>query len=66
MNFKVIGLSVLLMAIFVAGLSVKLLFKKNGKFSGTCASNSPFLNEEGEPCSMCGALPQEQCKKPSQ
>lgn len=62
MEWKVILLSVALMAIFVAGIAIKLLVKKDGKFAGTCASQSPFLNESGENCSMCGAKPNEQCK----
>ena len=42
-------------------------FKKNGKFSGTCASNNPFLSEnDGKPCGICGKLPEEtECKKSS-
>ena len=44
------------------GIGIKILIKKNGKFSGTCASQSPFLNKEGESCSICGALPEEECK----
>ena len=51
------------MLVFVlAGISIKILFKKNGKFSGTCASQSPFLNKEGEACGICGAKPEEKCK----
>jgi hypothetical protein len=50
------------MGLMVAGLAIKLLVKKDGKFAGTCASQSPFLNETGEPCSLCGAKPSEQCK----
>ncbi len=49
-----------------AGIGIKILLKKNGEFSGTCASNSPFLNEEGKACSFCGALPDEKCQKPSE
>lgn len=60
---KIALLAILLLAIGFAGIAVKIIFKKNGKFAGTCASNSPFLNKEGEPCSFCGALPEEQCKK---
>ncbi len=45
------------------GLAIKVIFKKNGKFSGTCASNSPYLNKKGESCSYCGAKPEEICKK---
>lgn len=62
MEWKLILLTVGLMGLMVAGMAVKLIFKKDGKFAGTCASNSPFLNEEGEACSLCGAKPQEQCK----
>ena len=55
-------LAVAFIGIGFAGIAVKILFKKNGEFSGTCASNSPFLNEDGERCSFCGAMPTEQCK----
>lgn len=58
--------SILLLGIGFAGIAIKLLLKKDGKFSGTCASNSPFLNEEGKACSLCGAMPDEQCQKPSE
>ncbi len=49
-----------------AGIAIKILLKKNGEFSGTCASQSPFLNKEGEPCGLCGALPEEKCKSEAQ
>jgi len=50
--------------IFVfAGIGIKILLKKNGRFSGTCASNNPMLNTEGEVCGFCGATPEEKCKK---
>jgi hypothetical protein len=38
-------------------MSVRLIFVKGGEFKGTCASQSPFLNKEGEPCSFCGKDP---------
>jgi hypothetical protein len=60
---KVALLAIALLAIGFAGIAVKILFKKNGKFAGTCASNNPMLNEDGAPCSFCGALPDEQCQK---
>ena len=44
------------------GIGIKILVKKNGKFSGTCASQNPMLNQEGEACGLCGAKPEEQCK----
>ena len=50
------------MALAFAGIAIKILVKKDGEFSGTCASNSPFLNKEGESCSFCGAAPNEKCQ----
>lgn len=60
---KVALLAVALLALGFAGIAIKILLKKDGKFAGTCASNNPMLNEDGEPCSFCGALPDEQCQK---
>ena len=51
-----------MLAFVFAGIGIKILFKKNGKFLGTCASQSPFLNKEGEACGICGAKPEEKCK----
>ena len=51
-----------MIAFAFAGVGIKILLKKNGKFSGTCASQSPFLNKEGEVCGVCGAMPEEKCK----
>ena len=63
MDFSTIFLITILMLAFVfAGVGIKILIKKNGKFSGTCASQSPFLNKEGEACGICGAMPEEKCK----
>lgn len=56
-------LAILLLGLAFAGIAIKILVKKDGKFAGTCASNSPFLNEEGQACGICGAMPEEQCKK---
>jgi len=63
MPFSTIFFITIFMLTFVfAGIGIKILFKKNGKFSGTCASQSPFLNKEGEACGICGAMPEEKCK----
>lgn len=59
---KLLLLTVGLLALAFAGLAVKILFKKNGKFAGTCASASPFLNDSGETCSVCGSRPDQKCK----
>ena len=41
-------------ALFFVLMSVRLLFLKNGEFKGTCASQNPYLNKNGEPCGYCG------------
>jgi hypothetical protein len=55
-------ITVVMIAFVFAGVGIKIILKKNGKFSGTCASQSPFLNKEGEACGICGAKPEEKCK----
>ena len=48
-NFLSLFLISLGFMVFVfAGIGIKILLKKNGEFSGTCASQNPFLNKEGE------------------
>ena len=51
-----------MMTFVFAGLGIKILLKKNGNFSGTCASQNPLLNKEDESCGICGAKPEEKCK----
>ena len=51
-----------LLALGVLGIAIKIWAKKDGEFAGTCASNNPVLNQEGESCSVCGARPDEMCK----
>ncbi len=59
---ELILISIGLLALAFAGIAIKIWAKKGGKFTGTCASNNPFLNKEGEACGLCGALPEEKCK----
>jgi hypothetical protein len=47
-------LAIGLIGIFFIGMSVRLIFLKNGEFKGTCASQNPFLNKEGATCGYCG------------
>lgn len=65
MGILVITLVLLLLA--VAGIAVKLWAKKDGQFAGTCASQSPFLNKDGDNCSFCGKSPDqfENCNEES-
>ena len=51
-----------LMMIFVfVAIEIKIIHKKDGKFAGTCASQNPFLNKEGETCGYCGKTADEMC-----
>ena len=50
-------ISIVLVTIAFSGIAIKLIVKKNGEFSGTCASNSPFLQNSDEPCGICGKIP---------
>jgi hypothetical protein len=59
---KIFLITIGMIAIAFAGIGIKILVKKNGRFSGTCASQNPIINKEGEPCGLCGAMPDEECK----
>jgi len=59
---KVFLLVLVLLGLAFAGIAVKILFKKNGEFAGTCASNNPMLADGSGTCSVCGARPSEKCK----
>ena len=50
-------LSIALIGLAFIGIAIKIITKKDGKFSGTCASQSPFLNNLNEPCGVCGKIP---------
>lgn len=50
-------ITVLLLLLAIAGIGIKIWVKKDGKFAGTCASQSPFLNKDGETCGFCGKTP---------
>ena len=59
---KIILISIVLLALAFAGIAIKILVKKNGRFAGSCSSNNPLLQKEGAVCGVCGASPEEQCK----
>ena len=65
---KLLLLTFGLLSIAVIGIAIKIWAKKDGKFAGTCASQSPFLNKEGESCGYCGKTPDqfENCTEPTQ
>lgn len=59
---ETIILSIVLLAFAFTGIAIKILVKKNGKFSGTCSSNNPIIQNKEGTCSICGAKPEEKCK----
>ncbi|NCF42476.1 MAG: membrane or secreted protein [Bacteroidetes bacterium] len=56
---KLLLITLSLLGLGIAGLSIKLWAKKDGKFAGTRASQNPMLNNEGEACGFCGKTPDE-------
>ena len=54
-----IFITILFLALAILGISIKIWGKKNGEFSGTCASQNPMLNNNNEPCGFCGKMPEE-------
>ena len=50
---KIFLITILMLAFVFIGIGIKIILKKDGKFAGTCASQSPFLNKERETCSFC-------------
>ena len=65
MKIITILITIILIALSLCAICIKIILKKDGKFSGTCASNNPFLNKNGEKCGYCGAEPGDQCKNDS-
>lgn len=63
---KLLLITLLLLGVAVAGIAIKLWAKKDGKFAGTCASQNPMLNKEGEACGFCGKTADqfENCNEP--
>lgn len=64
---KIVLITIVLLLLGVAGIAIKLWAKKDGEFAGTCASQNPFLNKEGEACGFCGKTPDQfdSCKEES-
>jgi hypothetical protein len=64
---KLLLLTAGLLGLAFAGIAIKIWGKKDGKFAGTCASQSPFLNKDGESCGFCGRTPDQMkdCTEPT-
>lgn len=46
-------ISILVLAFSLIGISIKVLFKKNGKFSGTCSSYQILCEKQIKICGFC-------------
>lgn len=62
---EIVLITIVLLLLAVAGIAIKIWAKKDGKFAGTCASQNPFLNKDGDACGFCGKTPDqfENCKE---
>ena len=65
-SMKLFFITFVLISIALAGIAIKIWAKKDGEFSGTCASQNPLIKKENEPCGFCGKLPTEKnCRQPN-
>ena len=63
MEWRVVLLTIGMLALAVVGIAIKILLKKTGEFAGTCASNNPMFQNEDGGCGFCGATKDEACQK---
>jgi hypothetical protein len=56
-SMELIFITIFFLGFAILGISIKIWGKKNGEFSGTCASQNPMLNKNNEPCGFCGKPP---------
>jgi len=63
---KLLLITIVLLGLAIAGIAIKIWAKKDGEFSGTCASQNPMLNKDGESCGFCGKTPDQfkDCAQP--
>ena len=61
--FTVIIVSIIIVMLAFASFSVRLIFKKNSAFRGTCANNNPYMQKKGIVCGVCGRKSGESCRE---
>jgi len=63
---KLLLITLALLGLAFAGIAIKIWAKKDGEFAGTCASQNPMLNKNGDSCGFCGKTPDQfdTCKEP--
>ncbi len=59
---ETILLAILILAVAFSGIAIKIIFKKDGEFVGTCATNNPMLKNEIGECTVCGSKPGADCE----
>ncbi|MEN8732234.1 MAG: membrane or secreted protein [Bacteroidia bacterium] len=57
-----LGIILTVMSLAFIGIAVRMFLVKDGEVRGGCAGKNPMMQEEGAACTMCGALPTEECK----
>lgn len=63
MQFLVLfGIIVAVMGVALLGMAIRVVLVKDGEVRGGCAGKNPMMQEEGAACTMCGAMPTEECK----
>ena len=58
----IIGVMITVLGIAFGGIAIRLFLVKDGEVRGGCAGKNPMMQEEGTACTMCGAMPTEECK----
>ncbi len=63
---KLLAITLVLLGLAIAGIAIKIWAKKDGEFAGTCASQNPMLNTNGDSCGFCGKSPDkfQDCNEP--
>ena len=66
LHMKLLLITLVLLGLAFAGIAIKIWAKKDGEFAGTCASQNPILNKDGDSCGFCGKTPDQfdTCKEP--
>ncbi|HAB90035.1 MAG TPA: hypothetical protein DCF84_05815 [Bacteroidetes bacterium] len=57
--------SFIVLSLVIFGMSIRIIFQKNGEFRGGCASNNPMLRNELGECTLCGKTPDD-CENPEE
>ncbi|MDC0579750.1 membrane or secreted protein [Bacteroidia bacterium] len=57
-----LGIILAVMSIAIIGMAIRVFLVKDGEVRGGCAGKNPMMQEEGTACTLCGAMPTEECK----